>query len=197
MMCKGMREGAHLLVIMHNLCIWNVRGINIPKKQKDVARVLHMNKVALCGLVETKIKQGTMVTYFSHYSKIGVYAPILLATKGAGFAWQLDTYEVNPLLVTDQVNHCRVKHIPTATTWECSVMYGFNSITERVSLWTTLNDISDKIQFPWMVGGDFNNVLHFDERVGSPVTALETRDFKNCIGHCGLLDLKYKGCFEQ
>lgn len=41
---------------MDNLCVWNVRGINSPRKQKDVLRLLHENKVGLCGLVEKKIK---------------------------------------------------------------------------------------------------------------------------------------------
>lgn len=54
-------------------------------------------------------------------------------------------------------------------------------------------DISDQTRGPWLVGGDFNNVLAYEERIGKLVTLLEITEFKNCVGHCGLEDLKYKG----
>ncbi|XP_059294688.1 uncharacterized protein LOC132047699 [Lycium ferocissimum] len=43
--------------------------------------------------------------------------------------------------------------------------------------------------------GDFNNVLNGNERVGSPVTAAETKDFKRCVDICRLQDLKSSGSF--
>lgn len=62
-----------------------------------------------------------------------------------------------------------------------------------MSLWKTLCDISDGSTRPWLVGGDFNNILHTEERIGSRVNSNETSPFKNCFVHCVLKDLKYKG----
>lgn len=44
MMLKEMQVAAHLYMIMHNICIWNVRGLHIPRQQKEVMRVLQLNR---------------------------------------------------------------------------------------------------------------------------------------------------------
>ncbi|XP_019232984.1 PREDICTED: uncharacterized protein LOC109213626 [Nicotiana attenuata] len=43
--------------------------------------------------------------------------------------------------------------------------------------------------------GDFNCVLQKEERIGSPVSMAEIRDFKRCIEECELQDLKSTGAF--
>lgn len=86
-----------------------------------------------------------------------------------------------PFLTTEQLIHYKVKHIPTGKIWESRVIHSFNSQQERMDLWKSLCDISHSIQCPWMVGGDFNNVLFPEERVGSQVSANEICDFKNCV----------------
>lgn len=43
--------------------------------------------------------------------------------------------------------------------------------------------------------GDFNCVLNNGERVGSKVMIVETRDFKSCVDHCGLQDMRSSGSF--
>lgn len=91
--------------------------------------------------------------------------------------------------------HCQVKHISTKCIWECIVVYGFNHCQERASLWQALCEISDRSHKPWLVWGDFNNILAPEERVGSIVSSNEFREFKNCLAHCGSYDLKSKGCY--
>lgn len=43
-------------ILMDNQCFWNMRGLNNPRKQKEVMRIFHENNVGLCGLVEIKLK---------------------------------------------------------------------------------------------------------------------------------------------
>lgn len=97
--------------------------------------------------------------------------------------------------MTDQVIHCSVHLKATNNMWLCSFVYGFNQLKDTKSLWRTLCNIHDRVDMPWLICGDFNNVLNFDERVGAPVTASEIRDFKECVGYYHLSDLKQKGCF--
>lgn len=42
----------------------------------------------------------------------------------------------------------------------------------------------------WLVGGDFNNILNIEERVGVFVIVNEISDFKNCLCFCYLFDIK-------
>nr|XP_016471225.1 PREDICTED: uncharacterized protein LOC107793393 [Nicotiana tabacum] len=47
---------------------------------------------------------------------------------------------------------------------------------------------------PWIVGGDFNVVLHEDEKIGGlPVYPPEYEDFALCVNSCGLFDIGYNG----
>jgi len=41
---------------MSHIASWNVRGLNWPNKQEDVKLFLHLRKVGMVGLLETKIK---------------------------------------------------------------------------------------------------------------------------------------------
>jgi len=41
---------------MDNIVSWNIRGLNWTNKQEDLRSLLHMNKVGMIGLMETKIK---------------------------------------------------------------------------------------------------------------------------------------------
>ncbi|XP_074278051.1 uncharacterized protein LOC141601655 [Silene latifolia] len=43
--------------------------------------------------------------------------------------------------------------------------------------------------------GDFNNVLHMDERIRSVITSAEVQDFQDCVDSYGLLDLYASGAF--
>uniref|UniRef100_A0A803PQ68 Uncharacterized protein n=1 Tax=Cannabis sativa TaxID=3483 RepID=A0A803PQ68_CANSA len=48
---------------------------------------------------------------------------------------------------------------------------------------------------PWVVLGDFNDVLEQEERVGSRVQSLNSHAFKDCISYCLLEDIKSSGKF--
>ncbi|XP_021739502.1 uncharacterized protein LOC110705891 [Chenopodium quinoa] len=50
-------------------------------------------------------------------------------------------------------------------------------------------------EVPWMVGGDFNNVLHLDDRVGSVVSIAEVEPFRQCLSDASLFDWKAGGMF--
>ncbi|GFZ21539.1 hypothetical protein Acr_29g0007010 [Actinidia rufa] len=63
-------------------------------------------------------------------------------------------------------------------------------------LWDNLRRFSSSIEMPWMLLGDFNNVLSNDEKAnGLLVTSYETRDFRNCCYDTGISDLRSLGVF--
>lgn len=43
--------------------------------------------------------------------------------------------------------------------------------------------------------GDFNSVMHIDERIGSQVRKVEMRDMINCMQCCSMQDIKSVGNF--
>ncbi|XP_016440508.2 uncharacterized protein LOC107766271 [Nicotiana tabacum] len=75
------------------------------------------------------------------------------------------------------------------------MVYGFNEQAARRRLWDNIKQIRVKLDGPWAVMGDFNCVLSRDERIGSKVTMVETREFRQCIKVCGLKELRSSGAF--
>ncbi|XP_070018230.1 uncharacterized protein [Nicotiana sylvestris] len=61
------------------------------------------------------------------------------------------------------------------------MVYAFNDAALRRKLWEDIKEIHEHMDEPWAVMGDFNCVLHKEERIGSPVTMAEIRDFKQCV----------------
>lgn len=48
--------GLYCILLMDNLLVWNVRGLNGPNKQKEVKLLRNRVKAGIVGIVETKIK---------------------------------------------------------------------------------------------------------------------------------------------
>ncbi|XP_075085049.1 uncharacterized protein LOC142168286 [Nicotiana tabacum] len=65
---------------------------------------------------------------------------------------------------------------------------------ERLDLWDHLYYLASDMELPWLVGGDFNVLLHEDEKIGGlPVHPPEYEDFAFCVNSCGLFEQGYKG----
>ncbi|XP_074299170.1 uncharacterized protein LOC141630212 [Silene latifolia] len=104
-------------------------------------------------------------------------------------------YKVEIISSQAQVIHTRVTFLPTGVQWWASIVYVFNRIAERVSLWESLNHMSAVVNGPWMVMGDFNNVLAMNERIGSEITIAESRGFQDCVANRGLMDTPAQEAF--
>ncbi|XP_074306129.1 uncharacterized protein LOC141641362 [Silene latifolia] len=154
-------EGERLLPLMDRIGVWNVRGLNSLTKQNDIKWCLHNANVDLFGLLETRVRPGSL-------NKV-------VASFCGG--WSYCT------------NHqCHDGDILTSRQFFATYVYGFNKIEERVPLWNDLIRLT--VTNPWIVLGDFNNVLRADEKIGLPVKDAETAPFQSAIDNCGLHDLK-------
>ncbi|XP_074315261.1 uncharacterized protein LOC141651444 [Silene latifolia] len=76
-----------------------------------------------------------------------------------------------------------------------TIVYAFNEVAEREPLWSNLKRLSDNLQGPWSIGGDFNCVLYAKERMGGNVTNAESELFQDCLDYCCLTDIKAIGSF--
>lgn len=58
-----------------------------------------------------------------------------------------------------------------------TAVYGFNTVDQRKTLWSQLEQMAPKIKMPWLLCGDFNDVLTPQDRQGNSVTIAELKDF--------------------
>lgn len=62
--------------------------------------------------------------------------------------------------------------------FQVTMVYAFNYAALRRKLWQAIRDIHAQVRGPWTIMRDFNCVLNKEDRLGSPVTMAEIREFK-------------------
>ncbi|XP_058776119.1 uncharacterized protein LOC131650425 [Vicia villosa] len=71
-----------------------------------------------------------------------------------------------------------------------TAIYADNKLERRRNLWKDIEKINSTQQGPWCLMGDYNNVLHTDDRIGGKeVHEGEFCDLANMMTKCGLVDL--------
>ncbi|OIT19075.1 hypothetical protein A4A49_65809, partial [Nicotiana attenuata] len=121
----------------------------------------------------------------------------------AGKGKQKAVAEDTPTQVTQVIprnEECRSQHSYSLAAIQQShhdegITTNRNKVQERASLWHDLQILGSHIQIPWLISGDFNNVLTTKDRLGQLMTTNEVHDFKQCIDNMQLTPLKTKGCF--
>ncbi|KAI9128709.1 hypothetical protein K1719_000192 [Acacia pycnantha] len=75
-----------------------------------------------------------------------------------------------------------------------TAIYGSPQLQFRKFLWHDLDHLASNISSPWLLAGDFNAILHQDERRGGSVHRARGCSFFNKFLHSnGLVDLEFSG----
>ncbi|XP_010684441.1 uncharacterized protein LOC104899000 [Beta vulgaris subsp. vulgaris] len=74
------------------------------------------------------------------------------------------------------------------------MVYCSNDLAERMVMWEDLKRLKIRNE-PWVICGDFNNVVNFNERVGSNVTLHEVEGIRRCLWDYEVQDMVSVGPF--
>ncbi|XP_074298310.1 uncharacterized protein LOC141629164 [Silene latifolia] len=109
--------------------------------------------------------------------------------------WKPQVFDITFIKYDAQFIHVHVTNKIIHMKFYLTVIYAFNGVGERESLWMNLKNIARQIDAPWAIGGDFNCVLQANERLGGRVTEAESDPFYDCIQECGVMDIAAIGAF--
>ncbi|XP_074291896.1 uncharacterized protein LOC141618710 [Silene latifolia] len=175
--------------------MWNVRGLNSDAKQRDVKWYLHHSEVVLFGLLETRVKPrylnkvaNNICTRWSNTTNTNCHAGGRIWVL-----WKKQYLKVDIIEVDAQYIHLKVKDTIDDCVFYATFVYGYNKVEKRIPLWTALQ--SWTISEPWVVLGDFYNVMYSNERIGNLVKDVEMILFQNTVAVCDLQDMKTTGAF--
>nr|XP_025670055.1 uncharacterized protein LOC112769805 [Arachis hypogaea] len=77
--------------------------------------------------------------------------------------------------------------------WVCSAVYGSPQSAIREDLWEHLLALGTSIQDPWLITGDFNEILHSQEVKGGHFNVNRSNYFSHILDSCNLFDLTTVG----
>ncbi|QHO41414.1 uncharacterized protein DS421_5g145540 [Arachis hypogaea] len=73
--------------------------------------------------------------------------------------------------------------------WVCSAVYTHPQAHRRYALWDYLDKLKVEIRIPWLMLGDFNEVLVASEIRSRAFNSSKVEFFAAAMDECGLMDL--------
>ncbi|XP_074314953.1 uncharacterized protein LOC141651130 [Silene latifolia] len=149
------------------------------------------------GISETKIKSNNLNKAINSVFHEWSISTNTSYHKGGRIwvLWKAHLYDIHFIEYNAQYIHMSILNKQAQSQFFHTIVYAFNGITERESLWLNLIRLASTIQGPWSVGGDFNCVLHANERLRGSVSMAESVPFQDCLDRCQLVDIKASGAF--
>lgn len=81
-----------------------------------------------------------------------------------------------------------------AKPWRVTGFYGHPDASMRPISWDLLESLHRQCQMPWVVFGNFNEILNSDEKLGRlDRDARQMEGFRECLCNCGLFDMGFVG----
>ncbi|GMI85864.1 hypothetical protein HRI_002255700 [Hibiscus trionum] len=175
------------------LISWNVRGLGKPRTVRRLRRKLKEANPLIVFLIETKLSSVKMDRV---RRKCGYLCGIDVASQGRSgdlsLAWKP---ECNVVLRSYSNRHIDV--IITnedGSSWRCTGFYGAPETHMRDEAWRVLRSLDDSHGCPWLVIGDFNEILFASEKRGGLLRSeRQMTSFRNVLEDCSLSDIGYRG----
>ncbi|GLT63476.1 hypothetical protein SLA2020_360390 [Shorea laevis] len=178
---------------------WNCRGAASQDFKRNAMDIINQHKPGIFIIMETKLagtKAGEVADALGFSKKVIVDADGLAG--GIWLLWDDKKFRVDILSTNPQVIHASVQvtfHPSFSNfSWNLSAIYGRPQFEIRSTLWENLKQFSQIINDPWVVIGDFNDVIAQNEKFGgNPVPQYRIRAYSECMNSCELLDIGFVG----
>lgn len=174
-----------------NVLVWNARGLGSSRAFHELRRLLVDNSPRLIFIYETKLRRHKCERWRTIFQYDGLFIVDSVGSKGG-----LITMWKAPMDVT--IKSFSAGHIDSViccekVVWRFTGFYGHPETGLRKFSWELLrrlaNDSTMK-DLPWVVGGDFNEVMHQSEKVGGCARSTTLMQaFCDSITECGLFDI--------
>ncbi|CAA0382872.1 unnamed protein product [Arabidopsis thaliana] len=181
---------------------WNVRGLNSISRQRSIRSWVGANKPLFGSLLETHVSEDNASRVLSS-TLPGWRLEANYSAAENGHIWVVwdPSISVICLKKSAQLMPCGV-HVPaTSQSFAVAFVYAYNTIIQRRSLWDDISSISQNSparSSPWILLGDFNQIVAADEHFSVIPHALPLSgmiDFHNCIVDNDLSELSSRGVF--
>ncbi|XP_058726469.1 uncharacterized protein LOC131597821 [Vicia villosa] len=152
--------------------------------------------VPIIALLETRVKKtnasrirqklGNNWSYIDNYSH---------HHNGRIWAiWKDQEVRINMLQLEEKFIHLDVMSLDNKIHYYATIVYAMNQIDRRRILWEQIDTLGNNINLPWIVMGDYNNVLTSHDIIGGKqVNVVEYRDLADMVQRKGLFEAPTRG----
>ncbi|XP_031120872.1 uncharacterized protein LOC116024110 [Ipomoea triloba] len=172
---------------------WNCRGLGNPRTVHEVLDLVSRKKPEFVFLMETKVGR-------SHAERLRIklgfeglfYVNSVCLSGGLALFWRKNN---TARLLSFSKNHVDVEvSMAGLGSWRMTGFYGFPERARRSASWDLLRSLVDRSTLPWVVLGDFNDLLfQHEKRGGNPHPDSLLRGFGEAVDECRLTQLPMQG----
>ncbi|KAF7807601.1 uncharacterized protein G2W53_039762 [Senna tora] len=173
---------------------WNARGAGSAEFRRillDMKQRYHPNVVFIS---ETRIDGGradNVINTLGFDRRFKVDS--IGYARGLWILWDSNNVRLTVVIHTFQEVHA-IMEVQSHSPFLASFVYASPILDKRRCLWKNLSSVAEHNSLPWVVCGDFNEMLHPDEKWGgNPATLGRIREFKECVERCEVVDLGFSG----
>jgi hypothetical protein len=172
---------------------WNCRGLGNPATVQELTIMVRQKDPLALFLSETKLDENRLEILRCFW---GFGGKLVVPSRGQSGGLVLFWRRGASVTVSSYSHH----HIDAVVDedkpqpWHITGFYGSPTSTGQRVAWDILRELFTHHQFPWLCGGDFNELLRDEEKWGR-VACSETQmaQFRSVVDDCGFVDLGYSG----
>lgn len=175
---------------MDILC-WNCRGSNNSETEQALRDLVIQSKPKVVFLSEThcssseRLLELQQLMGFDHAYQV----PSLGASGGLGLFWfseiDLRLRDFSPNFIDVEIGS-----VGAPDCWRFTGIYGFPVTSERYRTWQLIRSLHDASDLPWLICGDFNEILFSHEKSGGRLRQeRQMAGFREAVYSCNLREL--------
>ncbi|XP_020270722.1 uncharacterized protein LOC109845882 [Asparagus officinalis] len=182
---------------MH-FAIWNIRGFNKSSKHSIVKHFIQEHKLSLIALLETKIPENKLPVLARKIANGWHWISNVHEARNCRIwiLWDNDSLIIHNAILSEQYITLSVESRDGKFSSICTFVYALNQMPNRRILWRKLLEYKHNVSGPWIIGGDFNTIASYEEKIGGlPVLETDTEDFQSFLNNGQLINLNTTGFF--
>ncbi|KAK3231083.1 hypothetical protein Dsin_002964 [Dipteronia sinensis] len=173
------------------ICVWNVRGAGKQMFSRNIADLCGIFHFEILAVLEPRISGSKALRVIN---KLGFSNSFVVEAEGFSWGiWLLWNENKVKLQVGASSRHSVTALVEVnSTLWILTVVYANPCVTTRRFLWSYLDAIRSCFALPWLVAGDFNEIVSSSEKRGGRFSHPNS-GFSNWIERNELVDLGFIG----
>ncbi|XP_057770939.1 uncharacterized protein LOC130990727 [Salvia miltiorrhiza] len=175
---------------------WNARGLGSSCAFHEFRRLLAGYSPSIVFVCETKLVTSKCRLWRTQLGYEGIFVVDAVGCKGGlALLWKEQT---DVRIVSYSPGHIDCYVTTGGKSWRFTGFYGHPKSSQRKFSWELLKRLSDLMpmeDLPWLVGGDFNEILRDSDKIGGktrPYSLMEA--FRSTIYYCRLHEIAKPDC---